>query len=154
MPREGDGGLGSISEEKEDNTGGTGSIGGTPEVSTRRSLPKMAVSFGKKTKEKLTIKTSGSSNKIIVGSGIGSSNAKSGPTGGLVNGSTSGDLSDNEESVDINSTEMSSLSINENGSDDLSTPVNPRKNQQVNNNSNNSHAIDIDVSRSLQVSTV
>ncbi|XP_014244102.1 protein FAM126B isoform X2 [Cimex lectularius] len=41
-------GLGSISEEKED---GGGDIGSGP---TRRSLPKMAVNFGKKTRERLS----------------------------------------------------------------------------------------------------
>lgn len=40
-------GLGAISEEKEESS--------TPEIHPRRSLPKMAASFGKKTKEKIAI---------------------------------------------------------------------------------------------------
>lgn len=40
-------GLGAISEEKEESN--------TPEIHPRRSLPRMAASFGKKTKEKIAI---------------------------------------------------------------------------------------------------
>lgn len=151
MPKEGEGGLGSITEEKED---GGGTIGGTPEVATRRSLPKMAVNFGKKTKEKLTIKTSSSSSsnisKINIGGGI---TAPSGGKSGLVNGS--GDMSEPEENGDLVSTEMNSLNISENGTTDINTPVNIRKTQQQVNNSSNSSSVDLDgSSRSLQVSSV
>ncbi|RZF34354.1 hypothetical protein LSTR_LSTR008893 [Laodelphax striatellus] len=141
VPKEGEG-LGSISEEKEDGGGGAGGI--APEVATRRSLPKMAVSFGKKTKEKLTKTTSSGSTKASGGGG-----SIKGGGGGLVNGS--GDMSEPEENGDL-TTEMTALTINENGTD-ISTPVNLRKGgpAQV---SGANQSIDIDVSRSLQVSSV
>lgn len=45
---EGSDSLGAISEEKEESTS-------TPEIHPRRSLPRMAANFGKKTKEKIAI---------------------------------------------------------------------------------------------------
>ncbi|XP_075218192.1 PI4KA lipid kinase complex subunit hyccin [Lycorma delicatula] len=152
VPKDSDGGLGSITEEREDGNIGNFVVGITPEVATRRSLPKMAVNFGKKTKEKLTIKTSISSNS----SSNSNKNASGGgkPSSGsslVVNGS--GDISEPEENCDISGTEMSSLSISDNGSTDMLTPVNVKKNLQQISNSNNA-VIDLDVSRSLQISTV
>ncbi|XP_054274896.1 hyccin-like isoform X1 [Macrosteles quadrilineatus] len=114
--------LGAITEEKEEGVGSKGES--TPEIAPRRSLPKMAVNFGKKTKEKLTIKSS-------------SSNPKSKP---LVNGS--GDLCE-EENGDL-ATELTPLS-GENGTE-ISTPVNLRK--------SSGSTIELEPTRSMQVSSV
>lgn len=121
--------LGAITEEKED--GVAPGIKGetTPEIVSRRSLPKMAVSFGKKTKEKLTIKTS-SSDKLKT------------PAKTLVNGS--GDISETEENGDL-AHELTPVSLSENGSE-MSTPVNLRKSSGPN--------IELEPSRSMQVSSV
>ncbi|XP_022190678.2 hyccin [Nilaparvata lugens] len=149
VPKEGEG-LGSISEEKEDSGGiGGGSGGIAPEVATRRSLPKMAVSFGKKTKEKLTKTSSSGSTKGSGGGGsIKGASGGGGGGGGLVNGS--GDMSEPEENGDLAS-EMTALTISENGTD-ISTPINLRKGGQG--GLAGSQSIDIDVSRSMQVSSV
>lgn len=122
--------LGSITEEKEDATNDKIGLGGTPEVATRRSLPKMAVSFGKKTKEKLSKTTSGNSLKLST------------KIGNVVNGS--GDMSETEENGDLSS-ELTPLSVSENGSD-ISTPINLRK--------SSGSAIELDVTRTMQVSSV
>lgn len=123
--------LGSISEEKEDATNDKVGLGGTPEVVTRRSLPKMAVSFGKKTKEKLS-KTTTSGNNLKLSTKIGN----------VVNGS--GDMSETEENGDLSS-ELTPLSISENGSD-ISTPLNLRK--------SSGSAVELDITRTMQVSSV
>lgn len=121
--------LGAITEEKEDGGMAPGSKGETtPEIVSRRSLPKMAVSFGKKTKEKLTIKTSSEKSKP--------------PTKTLVNGS--GDISETEENGDL-AHELTPVSMSENGSE-ISTPVNLRKSSGSN--------IELEPSRSMQVSSV
>lgn len=52
--QEGADNLGAISEENNENSS-------TPEIHARRSLPKMAASFGKKTKEKIAIAVKSSS---------------------------------------------------------------------------------------------
>uniref|UniRef100_A0A1B6EL93 Hyccin n=1 Tax=Cuerna arida TaxID=1464854 RepID=A0A1B6EL93_9HEMI len=116
--------LGAISEEKEDGKGEA-----TPEIAPRRSLPKMAVNFGKKTKEKLTIKSSTAANPKL-------------PTKTLVNGS--GDISETEENGDLAS-ELTPLSLSENGSE-MSTPVNLRK--------SSGSTIELEPTRSMQVSSV
>lgn len=123
--------LGSIIEEKEDATNDKIGLGGTPEVATRRSLPKMAVNFGKKTKEKLSKTTTSGSNLKL-----------STKIGNVVNGS--GDMSETEENGDLSS-ELTPLSISENGSE-MSTPINLRK--------SSGSAVELDVTRTMQVSSV
>ncbi|KAL1140967.1 hypothetical protein AAG570_000893 [Ranatra chinensis] len=64
------GGLGSISEEKEEGGGGGGAaVGGMGDSSSRRSLPKMAVTLGKKTRERLS--KSGRGPRLVNGAGQG-----------------------------------------------------------------------------------
>lgn len=162
-------GLGAISEEKEDNNN-------TPEIHPRRSLPKMAASFGKKTKEKIAIAVkSGSVSSIkstltdfwcrynlelfwsrtnergsrtgyyfvlnfflVFFLGVTKSNSI------LLNG---GDASETDESgIELGGSDISNLAMQEN--DNSSTPYNNRKNPQITN------TLDMDVSRSMQVSSV
>lgn len=141
-PQEGGGGdastgnLSSINEEKEDI-----GVSNTPEIAPKRSLPKLAANFGKKTKEKLTAVTKSS------GSG-GKGNVKLPPnpaTTALMNG---GDNSETDESgVDVG-LESSSLTLVENGNTlDHNTPMNARKSQA-------GLTVDIDAARSLQVSAI
>lgn len=120
--------LGAITEEKEEGApSGKGEI--TPEIVPRRSLPKMAVNFGKKTKEKLTIKSSSTPSSKL-------------PSKTLVNGS--GDLSETEENGELVN-ELTPLSLSENGSE-ISTPINLRK--------SSGSTIELEPSRSMQVSSV
>lgn len=123
--------LGAISEEKEDGNAPAANVGGgTPEIAPRRSLPKMAVNFGKKTKEKLSIKSSSSGNVTKT------------PVKPLFNGSD--DFTEVEENGDLAS-ELNSLSVSENNSE-ISTPINLRK--------SSGSTVDLDTTRSMQVSSV
>lgn len=120
--------LGAITEEKEESVS-SGKAETTPEFIPRRSLPKMAVNFGKKTKEKLSIKSSN----------VGTSKLTSKT---LVNGS--GDLSETEENSELPN-ELTPLSMSENGSD-ITTPITLRK--------SSGSTIDLEPTRSIQVSSV
>ncbi|XKL63839.1 hypothetical protein PGB90_006203 [Kerria lacca] len=121
--------LGAISEEKDENSS-------TPEIHPRRSLPKMAASFGKKTKEKIAIAVK--SGSVTGMRGISKTNSI------IING---GDASETDESgIDIGGSDISNLANMEN--DNSTTPFNNRKIPQVNN------TLDIDIARSMQVSSV
>ncbi|KAK7590875.1 hypothetical protein V9T40_002488 [Parthenolecanium corni] len=126
--QEGADNLGAISEENNENSS-------TPEIHARRSLPKMAASFGKKTKEKIAIAVKSSS--VTSMKGISKNNSI------LTNG---GDASETDESgIDIGGSDISNLATLEN--ENSTTPFNSRKSTQNN-------TLDIDVTRSMQVSSV
>lgn len=126
---EGSDSLGAISEEKEESTS-------TPEIHPRRSLPRMAANFGKKTKEKIAIAVK--SGSVTSMKSITKSNSL------LVNG---GDASETDESgIELGGSDISNLATGE--GENTSTPYNNRKTQSINN------TLDIDLSRSMQVSSV
>lgn len=105
-PSENADGLGAISEEKEDNNN-------TPEIHPRRSLPKMAASFGKKTKEKIAIAVKSGSVSSI--KSVTKSNSI------MLNG---GDASETDESgIELGGSDISNLAMQEN--DNSSSPFTP-----------------------------
>lgn len=120
-------GLSSITEEKEDSV--------TPEIHARKSLPKMAASFGKKTKEKIV---------IAVKSTNSSAKNKNNNSNSIAMNGISEDVSGDESGIDVS--DISTIGV----TDAEGTPFNNRKNTTATGGVN----IEMDVTRPIQVSSV